>query len=88
MPHNLAEGRTTKPASLFSTTADGNGVINAEDRMVIGSPHPDFTYWGQHPAGLQELGPDAFAAGVQGSKIFNYVRYWTDFPTFGWQPQP
>ena len=26
---------------------------------------------------------DLFGQGVQGNQIFNYQRYWTDFPTFG-----
>ena len=26
---------------------------------------------------------DLFGQGVQGNQLFNYVRYWTDFPTFG-----
>lgn len=26
---------------------------------------------------------DVFGQGVYGNELFNYVRYWTDFPTFG-----
>ena len=30
----------------------------------------------------KQFGLTEFGQGVQGNQLFNYVRYWTDFPTF------
>lgn len=61
---------------------NGDGIINATDQGFIGSPHPDFTYGLNLNASYKNFTFAAFAQGVQGSQIFNYVRYWTDFQTF------
>lgn len=61
---------------------NGDGRITAADREVIGSPHPDFTYGINLSLGYKAFRLDVFGQGVQGNQIFNYVRYWTDFPTF------
>ncbi len=76
-------GANNKAGQFIFHDRDGNGVINAEDRMIIGSPHPDFTYGANIQLGYKNWGLTLFASGVQGGEIFNYVRYWTDFPTFG-----
>jgi TonB-linked SusC/RagA family outer membrane protein len=62
---------------------NNDGVINASDRGIIGSPHPDFTYGINASVGYKNFTLDVFGQGVSGNQIFNYVRYWTDFPTFG-----
>lgn len=58
---------------------NGDGMINATDQVVIGSPHPDFT--GSTNFGLNfgnfELSA-AFYFSV-GNDIFNYAKWWTDF---------
>ncbi len=77
----------------FTTPADGvgrfqyadvdnNGVINDEDRTIIGSPHPDFTYGLNLTAGYKGFDLSAFFAGSQGNDIYNYQKVFTDFPLF------
>lgn len=62
---------------------NGDGIINAADRTIIGNPHPDFMYGINLSLGYKDFRLDIFGQGVQGNQIFNYQRYWTDFPTFG-----
>jgi TonB-linked SusC/RagA family outer membrane protein len=61
---------------------NGDGKINADDKTVIGNPHPDFT--GGFNLGLNYSNFDlsAFFVGSVGNDIFNYVKYWTDFQSF------
>ncbi len=61
---------------------NNDGVINATDRTIIGNPHPDFSYGLNLGVGYKIFRLDVFGQGVQGNQLFNYVRYWTDFPTF------
>ena len=59
-----------------------DGVINARDLTIIGNPHPDFTYGINLNVRYKNFGLTIFGQGVAGNDIFNYVKYWTDFPTF------
>lgn len=61
---------------------NGDGKINADDRTIIGNPHPDFTYGLNLNVGYKNFDLTVFAQGVQGNEIFNYLKYWTDFNTF------
>ena len=61
---------------------NGDGVINSKDQSIIGNPHPAFTYGLNVSVNYKGLGLTLFGQGVQGNQIFNYVKYWTDFPTF------
>ncbi|MCX6215421.1 MAG: TonB-dependent receptor [Spirosoma sp.] len=62
---------------------NGDGLITPADRSIIGSPHPDFSYGLNVNVNYKNFGLQLFGQGVQGNQLFNYVRYWTDFPTFG-----
>lgn len=72
-----------KAGSFKFRDINNDGLINASDRGIIGSPHPNFTYGINASVGYKNFRLDLFGQGVQGNKIFNYVRYWTDFQTFG-----
>ena len=41
-----SSGSTTalQPGDLYFEDVDGNGVVNDDDKRVIGNPHPNFTY--------------------------------------------
>ncbi|MVM35735.1 SusC/RagA family TonB-linked outer membrane protein [Spirosoma sp. HMF4905] len=62
---------------------NGDGVINTKDLSIIGSPHPKFTYGLNLNLNYKNFGLTLFGQGVDGNQIFNYTKYWTDFPTFG-----
>jgi TonB-dependent starch-binding outer membrane protein SusC len=61
---------------------NGDGVINNSDEGVIGSPIPKLTYGLNLTAGYKNWDFSMFFQGVYGNQIFNYVRYFTDFPAF------
>lgn len=62
------------------TNADGK--IDNSDIGFIGSPHPNFMLGINLGVTYKGFQLDVMGQGVFGNKIFNYVRYWTDFPTF------
>jgi TonB-linked SusC/RagA family outer membrane protein len=62
---------------------NGDGVINTRDLSIIGNPHPDFTYGVNLNLNYKAFGLTLFGQGVKGNEIFNIVKYFTDFPTFG-----
>lgn len=75
-------GTYNKPGHYKYRDINGDGVINADDRTYIGSPHPKFT------AGLNfsleykgfDLNGQLFAS--YGNKMVNYVKRFIDFNQF------
>jgi hypothetical protein len=58
---------------------NGDGVITADDRQFLGSPNPKFTYGLNLGLTYKNWDFSAFLYGVQGNKIWNQVKWWTDF---------
>jgi TonB-dependent starch-binding outer membrane protein SusC len=82
-PVQFGGGAMNKAGAFKYRDVNGDRVINSADRAIIGSPHPDFMYGVNLSLGYKALRLDVFGQGVSGNQLFNYVRYWTDFPTFG-----
>lgn len=82
-PVQFGGGQMNKAGSFKYKDINGDKIINAADRTVIGNPHPEFTYGINGSLGYKAFKLDIFGQGVQGNDLFNYVKYWTDFPTFG-----
>ncbi|MBT8239558.1 MAG: SusC/RagA family TonB-linked outer membrane protein, partial [Croceitalea sp.] len=61
---------------------DNSGTIDDDDRTVIGSPHPDFTYGININADYKGFDLSMFFSGSQGNDVYNYEKIFTDFPTF------
>lgn len=61
---------------------DGNGSINDLDRVVLGNPHPDFTYGINVNLGYNKFFMTLFLQGVQGNEVYNFTKIGTDFPSF------
>jgi TonB-linked SusC/RagA family outer membrane protein len=61
---------------------NNDGFINTKDLGIIGNPHPKFSYGLNVNVEYKNFGLVLFGQGVNGNDIFNYVKYWTDFPTF------
>ena len=76
-------GAMNRAGAFKYKDVNGDKIINAADREIIGNPHPDFSYGINASIGYKNFRLDVFGQGVQGNQLFNYVRYWTDFPTFG-----
>lgn len=80
-PNNLGTNQNRAGRFRFEDT-NGDGVVNTKDLSIIGNPHPDFTYGINININYKNFGLTLFGQGVHGNDIFNYVKYWTDFPTF------
>lgn len=75
-------GDYNAPGKFRFADTNGDGVITSDDRTIIGSPHPDFTYGINLDLNYKALSLNIFGNGSQGNEIFNYVRYFSDFNTF------
>jgi TonB-dependent starch-binding outer membrane protein SusC len=75
-------GSYTRAGTFKFRDVNGDGVITAADKTIIGNPHPDFTYGFNFNFGYKAFDLAIFVQGVQGNQIFNYLKYWTDFNTF------
>ena len=61
---------------------NGDGEITDDDRTIIGSPHPDFTYGINMKFDYKGFDASFFFTGSQGNDIYNYNRVFTDFGLF------
>lgn len=58
---------------------NGDGVIDAEDRTFIGSPHADLTYGINLSAAYKAFDFTLFFQGSYGNDIYDLSRYYNDF---------
>lgn len=75
-------GDYNAPGKFKVADINNDGVIDDDDRTIIGSPHPDFTYGINIDLSYKNLALNIFGNGSQGNDIYNYVRYFADFNTF------
>ena len=75
-------GTYNAPGKFKVADINGDNVINDDDRTLIGSPHPDFTYGINLNLNYKNLALNIFGNGSEGNDIYNYVRYFADFNTF------
>ena len=59
-----------------------DGKITADDRTVIGNPHPDFTYGINVNLDYKNWDLTMFFQGSQGNDVINYVNRWIMFNNF------
>ncbi|MEM7381882.1 MAG: TonB-dependent receptor, partial [Bacteroidota bacterium] len=77
-----AYGDYNAPGKFRVADINNDGIINDDDRTIIGSPHPDFTYGINIDLSYKNLSLNIFGNGSQGNEIYNYIRYFADFNTF------
>ncbi|WP_246151098.1 SusC/RagA family TonB-linked outer membrane protein [Adhaeribacter aerolatus] len=82
-PKNNLGVNQNKAGRFRFVDVNGDNVIDSKDLSIIGSPHPDYTYGINVSVNYKNFGLTLFGQGVQGNEIFNMVKYFTDFPTFG-----
>jgi TonB-linked SusC/RagA family outer membrane protein len=63
-----------KPGDVKFRDVNGDGVINADDRVFAGSPIPKFTYGFTGNVNFKEFDLSLFFQGVSGNKIYNQVN--------------
>ncbi|HCY43434.1 MAG TPA: hypothetical protein DHV48_19210 [Prolixibacteraceae bacterium] len=76
-----------KDQLTIDTNDDGvpdkaDGVITPDDRVIIGSPHPDLTYGLNIDAQYKNFDVTMFFQGSYGNDLINYVSRWTDYYQF------
>lgn len=59
---------------IFSDT-DENGIVNANDKVILGSPIPDFSYGLNLSMQYRQIDLTLFFQGVYGNDIFNAKKY-------------
>lgn len=67
---------------------NGDGRINADDKTVIGNPHPDFTAGLNLGISYKNFDLSSFFYASVGNDIFNYVKWFTDFESFAGSRSP
>ncbi|MEJ5147636.1 MULTISPECIES: SusC/RagA family TonB-linked outer membrane protein [unclassified Sphingobacterium] len=65
-----------QPGDLYFEDVDGNGIVNDEDKRVIGSPHPDFTYGFAINTRYKNFDLRASFNGSQGNKVLDGYDYY------------
>jgi len=63
---------TTKAGSALYEDINGDGIINSDDRSVIGNANPDFIWGFKNHFEFKGLYLDMFWQGVVGNDIFNF----------------
>jgi len=67
------------PGSFRYEAINGDTSVTAADRVFIGNPNPTFTYGLNLNANYMGFDLSVILYGSYGNKVFNYVKYWTDF---------
>ena len=75
-------GSGARPGRIKFKDLNGDGLITAADRTVIGSPDPKFTAGLDFTVRRGDWDVAATVFGSFGSKIFDYQRYWDVFGVF------
>ena len=68
---------------LIYRDIDGNGIINEQDRCIIGDPNPDFGMGITLTANYKNWSLSTFFAGEFGFDIYNGTRKQLEFMTYG-----
>jgi TonB-linked SusC/RagA family outer membrane protein len=68
------------PGEFKYADVNGSGAITDSDRTWIGNPNPKFTYGLNLSLTWKHFDFSAFFYGSYGNDIFNYIKYWIDFP--------
>lgn len=68
------------PGDLRFQDADGNGTINAADRVILGDPFPDFSMGLSNSFSYKGIMLDFFFEGVFGNELLNFTRIDSESP--------
>lgn len=56
-------------------TGQPDGVVNDDDKVILGSPHPDYTYGLTFSGGYKDWDFSLLLEGSQGAEIFSQIKY-------------
>jgi hypothetical protein len=74
-------GRRFNAGDIRFADLDGNGIIDEQDKTIIGNPHPEFIAGLYNRFSFKGLALILFVQGVNGVDVFNYVRSQTESMT-------
>jgi hypothetical protein len=67
-------GRRFNAGDIHFADLDGNGIIDEDDKTIIGDPHPDFSAGLYNRFSYKGFALSLFIQGVKGVDVFNYIR--------------
>ncbi len=71
---------TAQPEDLKFTDANGDGVLDQDDQVVLGSPISDFTFGVSNTFAYKRLSLSVFFKGSVGNELFNRNQLQSDLP--------
>ncbi|SHE48454.1 TonB-linked outer membrane protein, SusC/RagA family [Pedobacter caeni] len=74
----IANGVDPQTGMMIYQDLNGDQVIDAADKAVIGNPNPKFTYGLTNTFGYKNWSLSVFIQGVQGNDVFNATRVETE----------
>ncbi|MCY4215821.1 MAG: TonB-dependent receptor [Flavobacteriaceae bacterium] len=66
------------PGDIRFKDLDNNGVINDDDRKILGKPVPDLSYGFTASLDYKNIDVSIFLQGLAGLEIYNGLRYWSE----------
>jgi TonB-linked SusC/RagA family outer membrane protein len=67
------------PGRFRYADINGDKIINADDRTILGDPNPDFSYGLNLALEYKGFDLSGFFYGVSGKEAFSFTRWYTDF---------
>ncbi|HEX2974995.1 MAG TPA: hypothetical protein VHO68_03585, partial [Bacteroidales bacterium] len=75
-----------QPGFFRYANQNSDNIINSDDRVVLGSPNPDFTTTFDLELAYKRFDLSGLFYWSQGNEIFNFTKWWNDFwPSFSGQ---
>ena len=71
----IASSYAYNPGDRKYVDINGDGVIDDNDKTIIGNPHPDFFYAFNINLNYKNFDLQMFFQGVQGNEVFNVSKY-------------
>lgn len=71
-------GKTVKPGTLKVVNQDNGDIIDADDRVVLGDPFPDFTWGMTNNFKIHKFDVSMLFQGVQGVTVLNGDGYYSE----------
>ncbi len=75
-PRSLASSNPLRPGDLYFEDVNGDGIVSDEDKTVIGSPYPDFTYGLTLSGNFKSFDFAVAMNGSQGNEVLDGQDYY------------
>ncbi|MBB6329013.1 TonB-linked SusC/RagA family outer membrane protein [Algoriphagus iocasae] len=75
-PRSLASSNPLRPGDLYFEDVNGDGIVSDEDKTVIGTPYPDFTYGLTLSGNFKNFDFAVAMNGSQGNEVLDGQDYY------------